>query len=149
MIHSYRTPNSNVQALYLKVLHAGRARPILAWSYYKPQRIVTKLRGDLWRLFENYNLLLFSGARTMLRLLASTPLDTLLTASRGRKGFLYIHSPPSTTMVAPAQNTHAYNWPDAHNSYNLTDFFSDWNIYDSIESGDFQAGLTTDLFFFI
>ncbi len=39
---------------------------------------------------------------TMLRLDASTPREALLTASRGRIGFLYIHSPPSTTSVAPA-----------------------------------------------
>ena len=44
------------------------------------------------------------GFLTMLRLEASTPRDALLTASRGRMGFLYIHSPPSTTRVAPAEH---------------------------------------------
>lgn len=55
------------------------------------------------------SLLLLGGARTILRLEASTPLETLLTASRGRKGFLYNHSPPSTTIVAPVHTTHRFS----------------------------------------
>ncbi len=47
---------------------------------------------------------------TMLRLDASTPREALLTASRGRIGLLYIHSPPSTTSVAPALRA-VFSWP--------------------------------------